>query len=100
MFGIVPTAVIGGRAMVWMLGTEDVYRYGGDLVDRGPAIISHWLTMFGRLENIISADNEKAIRLLKRWGFAIGDDKQIIRGVEFVPFHIERTAIQEQSLAA
>lgn len=100
MLGVVPSALLGGKGTVWMLGVEDVFRHGRQLVAQGPGIIADWLGTFRELGNIISVENAAAIRLLERWGFAIGGRVEVHRGVEFVPFRIERAAIQERSLAA
>jgi hypothetical protein len=89
MLGVVPTELIGGRGTVWMLGSEDVYRYGRDLLTYGPLIIEMWLQTFNRLENIVSADNVKAIRLLRRWGFGVGGERKVYGGVPFVRFEKE-----------
>jgi hypothetical protein len=100
MLGVVPTAVLGGRGTVWMLGTERVFQNGRALLQLGPLVLADWLDQFGRLENIISADNDRAIRLLRKWGFTIGEAEQVFSGVRFVPFWLERAAIQCARLAA
>jgi hypothetical protein len=100
MFGVVPTAVLGGTGTVWMLGVEDVFRYGRQLLVQGPGIIACWLETFSVLENVVAVENHQAIRLLRHWDFTIGDEIEVHRGVEFVRFHIERAAIQEARIAA
>jgi hypothetical protein len=100
MLGVVPVDLLSGRGVVWMLGTEDVYRHGRALLTLCPLVIGDWLETFRLLDNIISADNHRAIRLLKRLGFTVSDEAQAHGGVEFVSFRIERAAIQEQRLVA
>jgi hypothetical protein len=100
MMGVVPLSMISGRGAVWMLGTEAIYDHGRDLLSYGPFFISHWLETFRRLENIVAVENLKAIRLLRHWGFIVGESVEMHRGVAFLPFHIERTAIQATALAA
>jgi hypothetical protein len=100
MMGVVPVSMIEGRGTAWMLGTEEIYRHGRDLLTYGPLIVEHWLQTFRVLENIIAAENVRAIRLLRHWGFTVGESGKMHGGVEFVPFHIERAAIQAQRLAA
>lgn len=100
MMGVVPLSMIEGRAAVWFLGTDAVFGHARDLIAHGPFFIAHWLETFRRLENIVAVDNTKAIHLLRRWGFTLGDEPQMHRGVAFLPFHIERTAIQAPALAA
>lgn len=100
MMGVVPLSMIEGQGRVWMLGTEEIYDHGRDLLAFGPQIIAHWLETFGSLENIIAAENMRAIRLLQRWGFQFRDEPRIHGGVEFLPFRIERAAIQAERPAA
>lgn len=99
MLGVVPDSLLGGRATVWMLGTEEAYAQGRALVTYGPLMLDMWLGKFDELANIVSSGNERAIRLLRRWGFAFGGPVTH-RGVEFLPFALRRAAIQEESLAA
>lgn len=98
--GVVPISMMEGRATVWMLGSDVIYDHGRDLLTYGPLILEHWLETFRRLENIVAAQNTKAIRLLRHWAFTIGDQAQTHGGVAFLPFHIERAAIQATALAA
>lgn len=100
MFGVVPDALMGGRGTVWFLGTEGVFRHGRELLTYGPLFVASWLETFASLSNIIMVENVKAIRLLERWGFVIEAKVQMRGGEAFVPFRIERAAIQERSLAA
>lgn len=100
MFGVVPTGLLGGSARVWFLGTDAVERHARVLLTLGPQIIGEWLGTFDRLENIVAQENVWAIRLLKRWGFAVLDEPRAYRGVTFLPFHLERAAIQGHRLAA
>lgn len=100
MMGVVPISMIEGEGRVWLLGTEAIYDHGRDLIAYGPWIIRHWLRTFRSLENIIAAENVRAIRLLRHWGFSFNDEPRMHGGVEFLPFRIERAAIQAQRLAA
>lgn len=100
MMGVVPLSMIEGRAAVWFLGTDAVFGHARDLISYGPFFVGHWLKTFRRLENIVAAENRNAIGLLRRWGFELGDEPRMHGGVPFLPFHIERTAIQAPALAA
>lgn len=100
MFGVVPVSLMSRLGRVWFLGSDDVFRYSRQLLEQGPGIIASWLETFALLENIVAADNVKAIRLLKHWGFTVGGKPESHRGVEFLPFVIERAAIQAPRLVA
>lgn len=100
MMGVVPVDLVAGRGIVWLLGTEAIYRHGRELVALGPTIIGRWLEIFTVLENAVSIENGRAIRLLRRWGFTVGTDVSDYGGVPFVPFRLERAAIQASRLAA
>lgn len=91
MMGVVSTSLLGARGLVWMLGTDGVFRHGRELVTIGPRIIGHWLETFAVLENVIATQNHRAIRLLVKWGAIVGGEVQTMRGVEFVPFRFERS---------
>ena len=90
MFGVMVDSVLGRTAVPWFLGTDEVYRHGRELIMWGPGMISR----FGDydLRNLVAADNTKAIRLLKRWGFSLSDEVLFCGGVEFRPFSRLRDA--------
>jgi hypothetical protein len=90
MLGVVPEAVLGGVGRVWLLGTDRVFANPRALLRLGPLVFNEWLGTFSRLENIISLENEPALRLLRRWGFSIADETEVHGGVEFVRFWRER----------
>jgi hypothetical protein len=99
MFGVTPLDMLGGKGTPWFLGSGDVFNYARDLMDRGPKIIAWWHETFTEMNNLVSAENLKAISLLRHWGAVVDDTSQMIGGVEFVPFRFS-AAIQGQSLAA
>lgn len=86
MFGVVVESALTGEATVWFLGTNEVYRHGRELLMWGPGIISRLCDSRRRLGNLVSRRNRPAIRLLKRWGFTVGEEEAIVRGVPFLPF--------------
>lgn len=86
MLGIAPLNVMENIGRPWMLGTEDVMKHGRDLLTFGPLILEQFHRYFARLENLVSVENRKAIRLLDRWGFEVKDDVSTLRGVDFVTF--------------
>lgn len=88
MLGLSPTSLIEGVGRPWMLGSDAVYRHGRELLAHGPGIIATMRDSSPRLSNLVSSDNARAIRLLKRWGFAVGDEVQMIGGVPFLTFEM------------
>jgi len=100
MLGVVPAALMGGKGIIWMLGTDEVFRNGRALLTLAPPVLNYWLETFSVLENIVAVENTAAIRCLRRWGFKIGDRQQVHSGVAFVPFRLERAAIQAETQAA
>jgi ribosomal protein S18 acetylase RimI-like enzyme len=86
MFGVVETSLIGRQGTVWLLGTDEVYRHGRELVMWGPGMISRLSDSRLTLRNLVSSQNTQAIRLLKRWGFEVADHEQEIGGIMFRAF--------------
>lgn len=90
MFGIVDSNALTGEAVPWMLGTDVIYQHGRELLRGGPIVLARWFDSRHRLRNIVSASNVRAIRLLERWGFTVERDEQMIGGVAFRHFWMER----------
>jgi hypothetical protein len=94
MLGVLSTNLIAARGAPWLLATDEMFNHGRDLLTIGPRIIGHWLETFSVMENVVATRNHRAIRLLTRWGFSVGGEIQTHRGVDFVPFRIDRASIQ------
>ncbi|MCR5872254.1 MULTISPECIES: hypothetical protein [unclassified Sphingomonas] len=90
MFGLSAISMIEGRGSPWFLGTDVVTRCGRALVELGPGILARMHATCSTLENRVACENRAAIRLLRHWGFHIGENITIIGGVHFRPF--SRTA--------
>ncbi len=88
MFGLVVASAIDGIGRPWMLGTDAIYRHGRALLQHGPGWLSRFRDSTPRLANLVSADNARAIRLLRRWGFEVGSEVVMIGGVAFVRFEM------------
>jgi hypothetical protein len=86
MFGVVVESALSSDACPWFLGTDEVYRHGRELLRWGPGFLDRLCDSRFTLRNLVSARNTRAIRLLKRWGFDIGDEAVIVRGVSFLRF--------------
>lgn len=85
MLGLAPVSLIEGVGRPWMLATDALYREGRAWVTIGPQIVAAFLRITPRLENVIAADNHRAIRMIERLGFEIGQGSEI-GGVRFVEF--------------
>lgn len=99
MFGVSPIDVLQGRGSPWFLGSDRVFSHARDLLLYGPLFIERWQETFPLMENTVSCENEKAIRLLRRWGAEVGTEHRMIGGVAFVPFTFT-AAIQDVREAA
>lgn len=90
MFGSVVSSALSGEVTPWMLGTEEVYRHGRQLLRDGPVWVERLFDSMRVARNLVSAGNARAIRLLERWGFVVERDELMIGGVAFRPFWKER----------
>lgn len=90
MFGVVMTSAIEGRGVPWMLGTDAIYDHAREMIRMAPQVMAWAFDSCRRLDNLVSAENGKAIRLLRRWGFTVEDGKVMVGAVAFRPFWMER----------
>ena len=88
MFGLVVASAIDGLGRPWMLGTDAIYRHGRDLIGQGPVWLARFRDSMPRLSNLVSRENARAIRLLRRWDFDVGSEVVMIGGVAFVRFEM------------
>ncbi|QGP80001.1 hypothetical protein [Sphingobium sp. CAP-1] len=92
LFGLVAANMVEGIGIPFFLGTDAVYKHGRNLLVRGPSVIALMRQTTPTLVNLVSAENDNAIRLLKRWGFDIGAEAEMHGGLEFVTFRISDDA--------
>lgn len=90
MFGWTVTSAIDGSGVPWMLGTDEIYRHGRDLIAIGPGWLAMMFDSITHASNVVSADNARAIRLLERWGFVVEQEEIMIGGVPFRMFWKDR----------
>lgn len=86
MFGVVVESALGGEAVPWFLGSDEVYRHGRELLMWGPGMLSRMSDSRMTLRNLVSSENSRAIRLLRKWGFEIAETEQEIGGIMFRAF--------------
>jgi hypothetical protein len=87
MMGVAPRNMMAGEGVPWMLGTERVYDHARDLILHTPAILSEMHVSFNRLDNLVAASNERAIRFIRHAGFELSSDPVMVGGMMFVRFH-------------
>lgn len=87
MMGVASRNLLEGIGVPWMLGTERAYDHARDLVRYAPAIIDEMHRDFPHLENLVSADNDRALRFLRHVGFEFRSEISMVSSVPFVHFH-------------
>ena len=88
LFGVVAASMVEGVGTPFFLGTDEIYRHGRSMLTKGQDVIALMSRTFQTLENLVSSDNDRAIRLLRRWGFDVGGEVRDFSGVDFVPFRM------------
>ena len=86
MMGVTSRSMVEAIGVPWMLGTERVYDHARDLVRYAPMILAEMHATFETLENLVSADNDRAIRFLSHVGFEIYEPVSMVGGTAFVHF--------------
>jgi len=86
MFGLVVNSALAGEGAPWMLGTEAIYDHPRAMLRWGPRFVAAMLDSTPALSNLVSVDNARAIRFLRRLGFSIGEDSMMFANTEFVTF--------------
>ena len=88
IFGCITVSALGGVGSPWLLGTDEVYRHGRELLQWGPGFIKAISDSTPNLKNLVSVFNVRGVQLLRAWGFSVGSEAILIGGVPFVPFSI------------
>ena len=86
MFGLVVTNALCGEGAPWMLGTEAIYDHPRAMIRQGPGWLRLMADSTPRLSGLVAAANARAIRLLRGWGFVVGEVPIDRGGVSFVTF--------------
>lgn len=69
IFGLAPLSLLTGVGAPWLLGTDLVTQHRRALMRLAPAYIGAMLRAYPHLVNLVHADNEFAVRWLRRAGF-------------------------------
>lgn len=88
MMGLTPKNLIEGEGMPWMLGTDAIYAHARAWLALMPQVVKLFCDSTPRLTNLVGRKNARAIRLLRRCRFEIGEEVTVIGGVEFVTFSL------------
>lgn len=90
MLGLYPKNALEGEGSPWMLGTDALYSRPRAWLTLFPRVLAIFSDSTPHLQNLIGAKNARAIQLLRRLGFEIGEEVTVIGGVEFVTFSLAR----------
>lgn len=90
MFGLVISNALCGKGKPWMLGSDAIYRHPRQMLNCGKLLLAHWLDSMSALEGYVWTGNDRAIRMLRKWGCEIGREVIVFTGAEFVTFTLER----------
>lgn len=93
ILGVAPLgpSLITDRGAPWMLGTPELARHRTALMRLAPGYIAAMLDLYPRLENVVHAENVKAVAWLKRLGFVLAPaEKYGPYGALFHRFKMER----------
>lgn len=80
MAGITPLSLIGRTGIPWLLGSELVVPHRRTFMVETRRMVTHWLTLFDVLRNVVDARYEAAIRWLIWLGFEIGEPFSLANG--------------------
>lgn len=69
IFGLVPLSLVSGTAAPWLLGTDLMTQHRRALMRVAPSYIRAMLRAYPHLLNLVHAENELAVRWLRRAGF-------------------------------
>lgn len=89
MMGLVVTNALCGAGSPWMLGSEAIYDHPREMIRTGPRVLALMADSTPSLGGLVGRDNVRAIRLLRKWGFAVGDVPSARGGVSFVSYEKE-----------
>lgn len=92
MFGINADNLIGNKAVIWLLGTDELTKHRIRFARHSKRFVDMFLEMYPMLFNYVHDDNKESIVWLRRIGAKIGYPEPY--GLEnelFRPFSFERT---------
>jgi hypothetical protein len=85
MFGLVPETLLGGRAVVWLLGTDGVQRMGHCFARLSRWAIREMLQVYPLLFNYVDARYKASVDWLRWCGADVREPEP--HGLDRLPFH-------------
>jgi hypothetical protein len=86
MFGVTPLDILGGIGSPWLLGTDEVKKYGLAFLKLSRGYVPRMLDLFPVLVNYVDVRHEVAIKWLKWLGFKF-DPEPVSYGIWGLPFY-------------
>lgn len=81
VFGCGKTALLGGRAHPWLLGTDVVDQLAFPMLRTTRTYVRRWAQEHRLLENLVDATNVRTIRWLKALGFTFDPPVMVRPGI-------------------
>jgi len=85
VYGFSKPNILSSSAIIWMLGVNDAYKYGKELMYYTPKVFDEMFLKCDLLYNYVHIKNTVSIAWLKRLGFTF--DEPITYGVANEKFH-------------
>lgn len=85
MLGIIPDEILGNKACIWFLASDELKDIGRVFLSNAKGIIDILLSYYPYLYNYVHIKNDKSILWMKWCGFKIEEPKPV--GIENEMFH-------------
>ncbi len=85
VFGVIPTNLLAGEGVIWLLGTDEVKRQARGFLEVSPGCLAQIMTRYHHLHNYVDQRNAASIRWLKWMGFEFQPAQPF--GPYGLPFH-------------
>lgn len=90
MFGVAPVTILGDRAIVWLLTTNEVNKCKKTFAKYSRLFRDYFLQHYPILENYVDARYKTSINWLKWCGAEFGHTLMTPSGIPFIHFTIKR----------
>lgn len=96
MFGVMAISVLEGKGAPWLLGTDEIVQGARQFIRWGMPFVREMQREFPHLVNMVGAENDKALRVLRFLGFAVDEESVIIGGMAMRRFSSQTQALGGQ----